>query len=59
MTTVCSIKAFVDSDAIDIQRRPPLSDATFLHVGKNIAKMLEGNCLEGAEAYCIQYFSTD
>ena len=34
VTNVCSIKAFIDNEAPGVQRRPFLTDATLLHIGK-------------------------
>ena len=59
MTTVCSIKPFIDSDAIEVQMRPLFTDATFLHVGKDIAMMFECNGMQGDKPYCIHYFNTE
>ena len=48
-TTVCSIKAFIASDAPGVQRRPILTDATLLHIGKNITLMFDcGGVYDGA-----------
>ena len=59
VASVCSIKALIDDEAPGVQRRPFLSDASLLHIGKNITTMFDCGGAYRDKPCSIQCFNTD